>query len=270
MQMSPSSSVMTITPQMAEQWLGHNTKNRTLRDPQIRSIAADMKNNRWKLNGETIIFSDTGVLLNGQHRLKACIEANTPFTSVVIQGIENDAFSTIDSGAKRTASDVLSMEGIKYSAITAAAARIIMFYVEKKYERLETMSNANTIEFVRNNPRLVQAANLVGSRSSLHIYGSHSVLSALVYFGLEIDVPGMKRFLAGLEVGDNLPQGSPILATRNFFINAKARRVAMSQRHRFALLIKGWNAFYEGRNMKVLKFGRDEEFPLISGQRRLL
>ncbi len=65
-------SLRIITPGQSEEWLKNNNKhNRPLSRKDIERYAASMESGRWLLNGETIIFDNTGNLLNGQHRLVA-------------------------------------------------------------------------------------------------------------------------------------------------------------------------------------------------------
>lgn len=79
--------VVTVTPQMAKMWLDlHNTDNfRKPTNSSIDQYAEDMRDGRWQLNGESIVFSDDGVLLNGQNRLYACVrsQANVHINVVV-------------------------------------------------------------------------------------------------------------------------------------------------------------------------------------------
>lgn len=258
-------TVMTVTPALAQQWLDRNSKNRPVRKSRVAELAADMKAKRWMVNGETIIIAEDGDMIDGQHRCLACVESQTPFTTFVASGVSKESFATIDGGAKRTAGDVLGMDGVKYPHIVSGAARIVAAYRDKKYDRIDLQSNAATVEFVNANPSIKRAASMVGARATLNMYGSLSTVAAVMYFAMQIDSDMAKRFLDGLETGEGLSRGSPILVTRNFFINAKTGKKSISKRQRFALLIKCWNAFYEGRTFKVLKFGKDEEFPVISG-----
>src|SRR3569833_3925639 len=106
-------TVATITPREAKEWLEtkniHN--NRPQSEQTIRKYAQEMKAGRWKLNGESIIFGSTRRLLNGQHRLKACILANVPFQTVIVKGADDATFDTIDDGKSRNLGDVLAIRG---------------------------------------------------------------------------------------------------------------------------------------------------------------
>src|SRR6185437_7990465 len=99
---------------MADVMLERNSddtyRNRPLNNVRVRRYARGMERG-WKITGETIIFSNDGVLLNGQTRLTACIHAGVSFSTFVAFGIEREAFKYMDGdGACRTASDVFSTE----------------------------------------------------------------------------------------------------------------------------------------------------------------
>ena len=46
--------VMTITPQIAQEWTTLNTRNRAVRYTKVAQYARDMKAGNWMLNGETV------------------------------------------------------------------------------------------------------------------------------------------------------------------------------------------------------------------------
>ena len=50
-------------------------------------------------------------MLDGGHRSLAIIEANVPVPAVVIYGVSNESFITMDAGATRTKDDAFSMLG---------------------------------------------------------------------------------------------------------------------------------------------------------------
>lgn len=104
--------IETITPDVAKRYLSHNTSNyRNLNVQKVKKYATDMKHGAWEENGESISFSKSGRLLNGQHRLEAIIESNTPVTMVVVRDVEN-VVDIFDVGAKRTDAQIARSEGI--------------------------------------------------------------------------------------------------------------------------------------------------------------
>ena len=99
--------IETITPFIAKIYLKANTDNRPLRPSHVKTLAYDMKNGHWQVTHQGIAFDDTGRLIDGQHRLHAIVEAGVPVEMSVTRGCSASAFSILDRGANRSASDIL-------------------------------------------------------------------------------------------------------------------------------------------------------------------
>ena len=80
-------AIELITPDQARQYLAFNTNNRNLRKAHVEKLANDIKNGRWVYNSATIVFNGDGTLLDGQHRLAAIIDADTPVKVAVARGV---------------------------------------------------------------------------------------------------------------------------------------------------------------------------------------
>jgi hypothetical protein len=121
--------VATITPQEAAETLStKNFSNRPISASVVDKYEQEMKRGRWKLSGEPIIFGKSGRLLDGQHRLKACVAANVSFETVVVKGAEDHVFDVIDDGKTRTVGDVLAVHGHVNAATLAAGLRFVWDY----------------------------------------------------------------------------------------------------------------------------------------------
>ena len=72
------SRVQTITPERASQLLAANTTNRPVSKAVVRSFAQAMRRGEWMVTHQGIAFDTRGVLVDGQHRLAAIIEADVP------------------------------------------------------------------------------------------------------------------------------------------------------------------------------------------------
>jgi ParB-like chromosome segregation protein Spo0J len=85
-----------------------------------------MKAGRWCLTGEPIIISDDSEILNGHHRLQACLEAGVGFISAVTYGVTDDlSFAHIDVGNIRSRAQVLEISGVKVSAPTLSRVAML-------------------------------------------------------------------------------------------------------------------------------------------------
>lgn len=108
-------TVETITPAKAMDYLDDNiSNNRPVSEQHVAALARDMVNGRWSQNGETLKFSPTGELLDGQQRLWACITANKAFTTAVVRGVES--LDDVDRARPRTLAHALGMYGVKRSS----------------------------------------------------------------------------------------------------------------------------------------------------------
>lgn len=118
-----TATVETITPEMAGRYLEHNIRNRRISTSALTNCIYHLISGQWMVNGDSIKFSNTNALLDGQHRLRACVETGRSFVSVVVRGLDDSAFATIDSGKTRTAADVLTIGKVPHASQMAAAAK---------------------------------------------------------------------------------------------------------------------------------------------------
>lgn len=101
--------------------LERNTCNRTLRENHVRNLASDMVLGLWREEtGESIKFSKSGQLIDGQHRLHAVVRAQKSIRFMVVVGLSPNVMDVIDTGIKRNASDVLYLKGVKNASVAAA------------------------------------------------------------------------------------------------------------------------------------------------------
>lgn len=142
-----------INPQMAKAMLANNQGNRAVMKRVVSKYAADMTDGRWALNGATIVVSPSGRILDGQHRLMACVEANVPFQAMIVEGVEEDAFKTIDGGTPRTAAVIASMHGITSGVASAAGATSVLI--------LQHYDSDTAASYIRSNKHLMTHAQVV-------------------------------------------------------------------------------------------------------------
>lgn len=120
--------LLTITPALADVMLRYNDANRPLSAATVRKYARQMGEGRWRLTKQPIIFSKSHKLLDGQHRLHACVESGVTIQAWVDFGDDDDNFAFIDIGKPRGASDVFSISGVQNATLVSAATRLIYGY----------------------------------------------------------------------------------------------------------------------------------------------
>lgn len=257
-------TIVTVTPKMATGWLNDcNIHNRSVSNVVVQDYSGQMKSGKWHLNGEPIIFTAAKVkLLDGQHRLWACIDANTPFKTVVIEGIEEDTFSSIDTGKKRSAKDVLDIAGIEGTdnRALAAAATLLIAYRAGNLHAMKTVPRTKVLEFVEDNPDLqawvIRARQIRGWSRTFA-----SSLAAVTYLASHRMSNEAEEFVKQVTSGENLAPRSPALALRNRLASEKR----LSGGVKMTMIIMAWNAFAKGRTLTKLQMPRQDDYPKIEG-----
>lgn len=261
--------VMTITPDMAREMLRGNKRNRPLKKPYVRVLSREMSAGKWMLNGVPIIFNGK-LLIDGQHRLEACVHSGKPFQTLVVSDVAADAFTTIDTGKKRTAADTLATKGEENYAALAAAAVIVEIYHNGINEEKVRFSSTRDVS----NNRLI--ANTLKTYPTLRNSVSHcvgmrtrlvpvSILSACHYIFSRIDVHLADIFVDKLVSGNNIKEGSSMSELRARLVDNYTSLRKHSRGYMISLIIKAWNAERTGRNIKRLRgyTGENQEaFPV--------
>lgn len=120
-----SAEIETISPQQASCILETNKNNRSIKRNALEAYKRDMLAGNFQVNGQAIVIDENGDLLDGQHRLTACVQSDVPLTTLVVRGAPSEVRATIDSGVKRTHGDRLSMRGIKYASLVSAVTKLL-------------------------------------------------------------------------------------------------------------------------------------------------
>lgn len=104
---------ITLTPSMAETLLKTNyEKNRKLNNAYAASLARDIESGRWVdgMVNDSIVISDTGKLLDGQHRCKAVIIANKPIVTYLCTNVPETHFKLMDCNKPRNTAQFAHMK----------------------------------------------------------------------------------------------------------------------------------------------------------------
>ncbi len=175
-----------ITPEKAKQWLGAdvNSHNRRISKRKIRAIARDMTNGAWDYTGDPFRFDRDGKLLDGQHRLLACIEANYSFPGLIIRDLPSAIQERLDQGMMRRAHDHLYLRGYGNSLRLAATARVL-FRLKHKGETKAwgAPTNAEVLALIDKHKRLEASAGAIDN-SVVGI--PPSIISAVHYIGFNL------------------------------------------------------------------------------------
>jgi hypothetical protein len=152
-----TASVETITPDKAAEYLEHNVKNRTIKKRHLDKMIHDLEKGRWHMNGSSIVFDDAGILLDGQHRLNACVLTKEPMTVVVVRGVAKTAQQTIDNNISRSATDVAEFNGYANARKVTGIARLLLGIKNRAFFSQYNASTSEIMEFLRVHPHIVDS-----------------------------------------------------------------------------------------------------------------
>lgn len=272
---APDAVRMTITPEMARIMLERNRseewQNRPESAPGLKRFVRAMQEDRWVYTGESIIFSASGNLLNGQHRLHAGAISGKPFESLVAFGVQDDAFKYMDVGVSRTPGHVFAIEGIPHYNFTASVCRVVKPYFENhswtgsiNNTRVE---NDELLAFFSEHPRIVDSYR-IAMRMTKEGLLSPRWAGAMHY------ICACKNRAMADEFFEKLVTGIGITSEKDPVHVLRKRMIASSQSaadhkeassYLSAYTIMAWNAVRAGRERSIYRWrsaqNPDEKFP---------
>ena len=189
-------SIETITPDDASKYLESNVENnRPISDRHVASLARDMREGNWANNGETIKICPQGSVLDGQHRLWACVESKRPFTTAVVRGVEN--LDNVDRNRPRSLGNALHMRGYERAPRLAIALNTCWRWENTNWRSsTDKPTVSEAVRFLNDNFQLINAAMRYGLKIKL-IEGSLEA-AALVFWRLS-KVVGAKTAMRWFE-----------------------------------------------------------------------
>lgn len=123
----PQCAYVSVTPDQATEWLDNSAKNRKLSQRRIGLYAEMMKRGDWMLTNQGIAIDEFGKLIDGQHRLRAIVEADIPIELLVIRAAPNRSQLVLDQGLKRMPHEQIGLrEGWNMTPMHTAIAKVMM------------------------------------------------------------------------------------------------------------------------------------------------
>lgn len=267
---SVSVKTTEMTPEMATKIMANAAPNRGVRQNAVERMASEMVAGRWILNGSTIVLTSEGQLLDGQHRLLACIKAGVPFKTTIVTGMPIQAMDSIDQGKSRTNSDILKLHGIPNYTIASAASRYL-WQMEKFKQIVNAGGPTNpprseVLRMYRKARGLDHScamARTVTNAAGRGFHLSGSVIAACHYlFTQAAGAEKADEFLVLLKEG-----GSPGAASKDpirlLWKRGFDRYTVRGARVYASLMIKAWNAWRRGETTEILHYRQGEAFPEI-------
>ena len=273
-------TIRTIDPVIAKELLSGQTKNRKISKTTVQKYKEFMKLGQWVLNGEPLIFGGSK-LIDGQHRLTACVESGQSFRAVWIELDKEEVFKTLNQGKRRNGADVLSVFG--HANSTNVFSSICILARIDKFGELgyQGFGNAGRLpipnheveEYALKYPHLDVSIRKCdawyrqfrlkkGPLAALHYLIRRSEADR-VPMGEDSDDLKSDAFMQSLCLGMNLGKGNPILPFRNSLLRQMSNNEKISPHFIIRGGVLAYNAWLTGQKSNVCRVGRITKIPKI-------
>lgn len=263
-----------VTPELAKKYLSRNRTNRKLEKAYVALWINQILTGNWKQTGDPIRFDIKGNLIDGQHRLTAIVKTGIAQFMLVVTGLPEDAKYVIDTGKKRTASDVLSISGIKNPGLISS--------VIKMYLGLKNADGITTTDSRMNSVRYKTPNNIVLAeyQSNPDLWQDVVPLIQKYYNAIHKSVTpawigGWYAYLASMYGKDKVTTYFDNLCINrgkfestdaffNLLMKAKiSKSFKLTSEVKEANMIRTFNSFIENKPFKNLIMTVDDEFPKL-------
>lgn len=222
-----------------------------------------MRTGNWQLTGDSIKFDKHGTLVDGQHRLTACVESDTSFKTLVIYGLEPGTRNVIDTGKARSNSDILTMQG---ATNTIAVSACLKFLINEKNDVTvskgrSTVTHSELLDAYERHPTIglyVPQPGTLPRGIPLFLVGYVNYVASTCLHGKKQRAVAMMDVL---KTGSQDYEGDPIHGFREKMIRQiTGTRIVGNREVIFNTFKKVWNAFAKKEplyNIKIIKSSVD-------------
>lgn len=252
--------ITVISPALAAAMLDKNVHNRKVSPALVTKLAQDMTEGRWGLTGEAVKFDTQGNLIDGQHRLRACVKADKSFETLVIYNVQTEMQKKMDGGKSRSVADILMIDGHHYTSVLVGALRFILAEKYRTSPNSASWSNGTLLDAFERHSQLPASVRRVCSKK-LPRGVTVSYISAIHYLASRyLDAPSVAgAFVDVMHTGIPDYAGCAAHSYRERIIREQPLTVRTGKDARWKFVKKSWNAFAHKRPVKMYKVMPKEE-----------
>jgi hypothetical protein len=255
--------IMIIDEEKAKRIMETNIDNRGLKRTIIERINRDIINETYYLNGEAIIISNDGRLLDGQHRIESVMETKISITTWVIIGVPYEYRTTFDQGTSKTVADYLKMDKVISSKNVAVSLKLLLTYklglevthkdlANRRWSRQELLTYYDThSEYIQ------YALKTFGQNKFTKVTKSiSSIVAAHVLISREVPEKIVDTFFDTLTgTGANIESTNPILWLRNKLgeLSDTRKKIESHSEYKLNFILRTWNAWIIKKKVSKLR-----------------
>lgn len=197
-------TIELISPAQAEEYLKANKVNRQISPGRVKQYADDMKAGLWKLNDENIRFNSSGLLIDGQHRLKAISASGCTVAIGVTRGID-DSVNIYDRGRQRRLEDSMLMDSVDKTVANARMVALAKLHYMVQFGA-RNVSDGAVKEFLMRNIETIKQTNDIRPKKTHHAASAKRVnvdaayIALPAFYALKADFTAPETIKSFLEV----------------------------------------------------------------------
>lgn len=272
--------VMGVTPEMASDWLSTRRwpNNRNISRTITAKYLGDIRQGRWKLTRQGLIFDTEGFLIDGQHRLSSL--ANTPPEDLQAQyghpwldfwvypDEPTDTFDSYDQNFRRVAAHLINEPN---SVALAASSRFLASVVDQdpwsfpRFGRLSTAEVLATKDAWPELSRYMSDGLTVKARGGVPVPPHMAVIAQAARTPLGTPEK-INEWFDVLRTGIAPSGDDPRFRLRDRFLRDGRTLSASNFRPMvYSMIVKAWNAHAKGEELTTLRWRLDERIPTVEG-----
>jgi hypothetical protein len=265
-----SAERVMLTPEMAMALLEHNKANRPIKQPHVDFLASQMAEGKWVFNGRAIGLDTSGGIVDGQHRLWAVCCSGVAIDTLIVRGLTEDAFTTIDTNqVLRSAGDTVALAGeLRYRNVVAGALQWLLrgqrgTLLDYRNPR-NKLTNEDVFQAIQHHPQMMSAAEKAATLKREGI-GPVPVVAFVYYLIAARNIDLANHMIAVMRDPSGTPTHSGFFRLRMYFLHEPYR--SKDPILTIAYMIKATNAEYHSQKVNRLVWrgegSRAEPFPTL-------
>jgi hypothetical protein len=206
-----------------------NKNNRPFSEANIKSLVEAIRKNRWVVSEkETIGFTPSGQLGDGQHRLKAQVRVNKDLEYWVLRGYNSAHIPISGSGKPRSVSDDLHIDGFTNTNVRAAFARAWVRDGTSRHVPKQDVKDQHLAipEDIMTAYVTIKSKVKRGRLSCADIYAAFAKIE---HSTSSTKAKRIREAAERLATGENLVKNTPVHSFREFIIDHKNRNIPAHQ-----------------------------------------
>jgi hypothetical protein len=271
----PTVAIEKIDAKQAKKYLNLMVADqRSEKTTQVTRLVQELLSGEWQLVPDAIAFNSSGKLWNGQHRLRAIVEASKINPSVeaefiVLRHVTHEgAMDVTDRGVGRSLADSIyrryagadKARSHSWAVKVAAAVNKAYLLDTKRWRSRSTVPTSAPLHWLEQNEGIFNSI-----QTGENVYRSTGVnasICAAVHYLISRDCDPAKadEFFDAIK-SDLHPEGSPIRAMRRRISNLKSSAVTVEPEYHVHLLLRTWNYWLKGDTVHLIKVNPTDPFP---------